>query len=168
MVGAVLAVGWLLIQAPSADAPSSVSTTPPVDARFSATTTGWSDLITRIGSTSVFTRLAVTPETRSQGLSGQPALGAYDGLLFVFPDVGKPGFWMKDMNFAIDIIWIARNGTIVDITENFTPETFTTQEVVRPAAPVQYALEVPAFFAAQEGIVIGDQVWLPASLPVPQ
>ena len=61
--------------------------------------------------------IADNDEERSQGLSGQEKLVYDHGLLFIFPEASEYGFWMKQMNFEIDIIWINGN-TIVDIKEN--------------------------------------------------
>ena len=57
--------------------------------------------------------VADTPEARQQGLSGRAGLGESEGMLFVFPKDGEYAFWMKDMRFSIDILWLSGNGTIV-------------------------------------------------------
>src|SRR3989338_3180334 len=49
--------------------------------------------------------LALTMLEQAQGLSGREVLGENEGMLFVFDTPGKYSFWMKDMKFAIDIIW---------------------------------------------------------------
>ena len=46
------------------------------------------------------------PEERSQGLSGRPNLAAGTGMLFVFEQAGSYAFWMKDMRFPLDMVWI--------------------------------------------------------------
>ena len=50
--------------------------------------------------------LALTDEEKARGLSGRESLDEDEGMLFVFDVPGNYGFWMKDMNFAIDIIWL--------------------------------------------------------------
>jgi uncharacterized membrane protein (UPF0127 family) len=60
-----------------------------------------------------------TPESVEQGLSGRDTMSA-DGMLFVFPNEAVRAFWMKDMRFAIDIIWI-RDGKIVGRVESAPP-----------------------------------------------
>ena len=47
--------------------------------------------------------LAITPEARAQGLSGRPSLSENEGVLFVFDKPDKYSFWMKNMNFPLDI-----------------------------------------------------------------
>src|SRR3989344_9082121 len=51
---------------------------------------------------------------RAQGLSGRKVLAEQTGILFVFPTAEQHAFWMKDMNFALDIIWLDKNWKIVD------------------------------------------------------
>jgi len=59
--------------------------------------------------------------SRREGLSVKDSLEENEGMLFVFEEKNiKPSFWMKDMKFAIDIIWID-NEKIVQINENVQP-----------------------------------------------
>jgi len=65
--------------------------------------------------------IAKTEKEREQGLSGRETLALNQGMLFLFPFAGLHGFWMKDMKFPIDIVWIAKN-KIVGFTENIDPQ----------------------------------------------
>ena len=58
--------------------------------------------------------VADTPQERAAGLSGYAGLPEDAGMLFVFPEPRQPSFWMKGMEFALDLIWI-RDGTVVQI-----------------------------------------------------
>lgn len=102
--------------------------------------------------------IADSPEERSQGLSNRSEV-PYDGLLFVFPELDRPGFWMKEMNFAIDIIWLRDTGEIVGIEEAVSPDTYPAR--FYPPEPVRYVLEVPAGTAAAKNWHIGSFVPLP-------
>ena len=62
--------------------------------------------------------LAITPEARARGLSGRQGLTQDEGMLFVFDTPGKYPFWMKDMNFAIDMIWISEDSKVVYIKKD--------------------------------------------------
>lgn len=68
-----------------------------------------------IGGKKIRVDIADTVVTRTQGLSGRTSLAETDGMLFVFENADRYGFWMKDMNFAIDIIWIDPEKNIVYI-----------------------------------------------------
>jgi uncharacterized membrane protein (UPF0127 family) len=78
--------------------------------------------------------------SRTRGLSGRESLSGGSGLLFVFAELGQPGFWMKDMNFPIDILWFNEGRELIDVTEDVYPETFP--ETFYSNAPVKYVLEV--------------------------
>ncbi len=99
--------------------------------------------------------IADTPETRTQGLSGTDDIPE-QGLLFVFPQAGKYGFWMKDMTYAIDVLWIDQFGKIIDITDDFTPLSYP--EIRTPAHDVLYVLEVHDTFIEDQKIQIGEYV----------
>lgn len=95
--------------------------------------------------------IADTADERSQGLSGRSSLGANAGMLFVFDNQVQPGFWMNDMNFALDIVWI-RGTTIVDITENIPPPApDEALEIYYPNTPADKVLEVNAGWVAAHG-----------------
>jgi hypothetical protein len=50
--------------------------------------------------------VAWTEAERERGLSGRDSLSAGEGMWFVLPEPGRHGFWMKDMGFPIDLVWI--------------------------------------------------------------
>ena len=100
--------------------------------------------------------IADTPEEQAQGLSGRDKMAENKGMLFVFPVSNIPGFWMKDMRFSLDFIWIAESGMIVDITENITPESYP--EIFRSSSPVKYVLEVNAGWVDRNKVKVGDKV----------
>ncbi|MEX2014012.1 MAG: DUF192 domain-containing protein, partial [Parcubacteria group bacterium] len=66
------------------------------------------------------------------------------------------GFWMKDMHFAIDIVWIDENFRIVGIEKEVRPETFP--QVFRPDQPIKYVLELPAGYSERHDIGVGAVV----------
>lgn len=86
-------------------------------------------------------RIADTEEKRAQGLSGVPSLKKDEGMLFIFPTEGLHSFWMKDMNFALDLVWIDSSWNVASTTKNATPESFP--KLFYPPQPVQYVLEIP-------------------------
>jgi uncharacterized protein len=112
----------------------------------------------RIGNQIVHVTIVETPQERHQGLSGRAGLEQNEGMLFVFPEDGKYGFWMKDMLFSIDILWISADGTIVDMKENVSPDTYP--QSFAPAAQARYVLELPAGHAVSHSVRVGDRVEL--------
>jgi len=98
--------------------------------------------------------IADTDQKRDLGLSGQPSLGQNQGELFIFDQPGLYDFWMKDMNFPLDIIWLDENKKIVDITANFATSTYPNKVTSR--TPAKYVLEINAGVSQEGAIKIGD------------
>jgi len=109
-----------------------------------------------IGATTIDLEVADTIPEKIKGLSGRESLPVNTGLLFVFDKPEFHQFWMKDMLFSIDIIWISADYKVVDITKNASPETFP--EFFTPREKAQYVLEVNAGFSDKKNIKIGDSV----------
>ena len=82
-------------------------------------------------------------------------------MLFVFENKGPYGFWMKDMKFAIDIIWIDENKNILDIVANTAPQPGKKDKeltVYKPRDDALYVLEFNAGLANLNNLQIGDKV----------
>ena len=102
--------------------------------------------------------VADTPELRAKGLSGREGLARDEGMLFIFDSDGKYQFWMKDMRFNVDILWISDKGEVVDIKENASPSIYPA--VFAPNSPARYVLELPAGFVRENLVTVGDIVRL--------
>ena len=100
--------------------------------------------------------LALTLEEQEQGLSGRNKLREDESMLFVFDYINKHPFWMKDMNFAIDIIWIGENLRVVYIKKNAQPESYP--ETFLPKQDAKYVLEVLSQFSEKNNLKEGDRV----------
>src|SRR5260221_3370408 len=61
--------------------------------------------------------VATTSAQQQQGLSNKASLPQNQGMLFVFKTAQPYPFWMKNMEFPLDIIFI-NNNKIVDIFQN--------------------------------------------------
>ncbi len=110
--------------------------------------------------------VAKTDIQRRVGLSNQDSLPEGEGMFFVFTQKDiKPPFWMKDMRFAIDILWINGN-EIVQIDKNVQPpEPGTTDDkliLYIPDQPIDYVLEMTAGFAEEHDIEVGSTIDLPS------
>ena len=109
-----------------------------------------------IGDRVLFAEVAKTSEKKMLGLSGRAKLEKNTGMLFIFQQGGYYGFWMKDMNFPIDIIWIDENFHIADLTENISPQTFP--QTFHPLQPSKYVLEVEAGYIKNNNVIKGEYV----------
>ena len=97
-----------------------------------------------------------TLEDKRRGLSGRDSLDADAGMLFLFEDSANRSFWMKEMNFPIDILWIDENREIVGIEENVFPNSFP-QKFLSPK-PVPFVVEVNGGWSREHKIKVGDTV----------
>lgn len=106
--------------------------------------------------------VADSENERKKGLSVKSSLSENEGMLFIFDkkDV-TPSFWMKDVRFSIDIIWI-NDGKIVQIDKNVQPPSLSIKDsdlpVYKPKEPIDYVLEVNAGFSDKNNIKAGDAV----------
>ncbi len=94
------------------------------------------------------------PDERKRGLSGMEKLVEVDGMLFVFEEEKRHPFWMKDMHFPIDIIWISGERKVLEITYGVSPETYP--DIFQPQQPVKYVIEVEAGRAEEINIEEGS------------
>lgn len=111
----------------------------------------------KIGEVSIRAEVADTNQKRIQGLSGRASLGENDGMLFVYPQKGMYGFWMKDMHFPLDFIWIDGD-TIVGFNENVPFLKNTQLPSYYPPEPIDKVLEVNAGFIKKHSIGKGTKV----------
>lgn len=113
----------------------------------------------RIGDKTFSVELALTSDQQALGLGQRDSLAKNSGMLFVFKPASRETFWMKDMRFDLDMVWIA-NGKIVDITRHApAPKEETKTEELptySPRTEVDYVLEINSGQA--DGMKIGDRV----------
>lgn len=84
----------------------------------------------------IFVEIAKTEEERSQGLSNKEKLKVYnhgsnivtEGMLFIFDKPQVLTFWMKDMKFDLDMIWLDENYKIVKITKDAKAESYKKED----------------------------------------
>lgn len=99
--------------------------------------------------------VVITAEDQEKGLGGRESLAENEGMLFVFNNSGKHFFWMKDMKFAIDMVWLDEFGRIIYIEKNATPASYP--ELFGPKKSSKYVLEIPAGFSDIQNIQVGDK-----------
>ena len=104
--------------------------------------------------------LALTGEEQAQGLSGRAELAAGSGMLFVWNQESRRAFWMPDMNFPLDLVWLNGECAVVQITAAAPPQAPGQSRADLPRYTVdgvQYVLEINAGEAARRGINVGDR-----------
>ena len=101
--------------------------------------------------------IAKTPQQITRGLSDRKSLPKDEGMLFFLGGRRIATFWMKDMLFPIDIIWID-NEKVVYIIENAPPPNASSTPTYTPDKPSTHVLEVNAGFAQKHNIKVGAKV----------
>ncbi len=113
--------------------------------------------VIKIGEAIVNVEIADTPDKRTLGLSGRTALLPNAGMLFVFDNEDYHTFWMKDMNFPLDLIWIGSDMKVMDVLKNATPDTYP-KYAFKPDKPARYVVEVNAGWIERNKINLGDKI----------
>ncbi len=129
--------------------------------KFNFTGGGNSGQTVTVGKKTYSVTIAKTEAELQKGLSGRSSLNSGNGMLFVFPDKQRYTFWMNDMKFPIDIIFINDN-KVVDFVEN-APAPAAGQSAASlprytPSGEVNYVLEVNAKEVSKNNIKKGDSV----------
>lgn len=100
--------------------------------------------------------VASTEQSRELGLGDRTSLPSDDGMLFVFDQVQPECFWMKDMHFSLDMIWLGANKQVVHVEHNVSPSTYPNSFC--PEEPVKYVIELNAGMADNAGIHDGESL----------
>jgi len=118
----------------------------------------------RVGNQPFRVEAATGEKAREFGLSRRASLPADAGMWFVMPKPDWHGFWMKDMAFPIDLVWIGPDRVVVGVL-GLKPCSAQSCPIHYPPSPVAYVLEVNAqHFPGKPG----DRVeWFCAPPPAP-
>jgi uncharacterized protein len=104
--------------------------------------------------------IATNDQEWARGLSGRTSLAADQGMLFLFPSKAPRSFWMKDMNFALDILWLDGD-KIVGWEVNVPPPQARTPLISYVSSvPVDKVLELPAGSVARLNLKVGDLIYI--------
>ncbi|PZQ43723.1 MAG: DUF192 domain-containing protein [Micavibrio aeruginosavorus] len=113
-------------------------------------------ILARDGKIHPFTvELALTPQQQAKGLMFRETMAENAGMLFYFGGEAIRSFWMKNTLIPLDMIFIGKDGTIVNVHANAVPNDLTAIKSEGPAAAV---LELNGGTAGRLGIQAGDKV----------
>lgn len=107
-----------------------------------------------VGGVPISVEIADTRGLREQGLMNRDSLPADYGMLFVYPDELIRSFWMRNTRIPLDIAFIDRNGSIINV-EQMQPQT---DENTLSAGPAMYALEMNLGWFEANGVGPGDRL----------
>jgi hypothetical protein len=115
----------------------------------------------KVNNTTIYSQIADTENERSLGLSFTKKLDENAGMLFIFEKTGAKNFWMRDMNYNIDIIWIDENKSVTGFVENADKNSYNKKNpeysrIYRSPENTKYVLEVATNTIQTLKIKIGD------------
>ncbi|PCJ91259.1 MAG: hypothetical protein COA52_08915 [Hyphomicrobiales bacterium] len=97
--------------------------------------------------------VADEPEERQIGLMHRTDLAPSTGMLFIFDTNRAISMWMENTPLPLDMVFLDRAGTIVNIVRGTTP---FSRAIISSGQPVSYVLELNAGIAARTGLAVGD------------
>ncbi|MEX1233773.1 MAG: DUF192 domain-containing protein [Roseovarius sp.] len=106
--------------------------------------------------------LADDAESRAQGLMFRESLPQSAGMLFVYPDTGTVGFWMKNTLIPLDMIFLDATGTVARVHSNAVPGDLTP---IMGGDDIKAVLEINGGLAERLGIAEGSQLRHPSFAP---
>ncbi|MFL6491060.1 MAG: DUF192 domain-containing protein [Nitrososphaera sp.] len=125
----------------------------------SSSSNGYSQANVTVNGVVLVADISASNEQRTKGLSIKDSLAENEAMLFVFDNEGEYTFWMKDMKFPIDIIWIDSNKTVVHIEHNLQPCDYGFLcPTYKPGQDSLYVLETVGGFAQKHDVVQGTQI----------
>ena len=114
---------------------------------------GWA----KVREQTIALELAISPAEQTLGLGKRASLPWGHGMLFLYETPRFHRFWMKDMQFDIDIVWI-RDNRIVEISHHVRHRPGTTGDQVSSQELTDRVLELPAGYASAQGLRKGNRV----------
>jgi uncharacterized membrane protein (UPF0127 family) len=108
--------------------------------------------------------IADTGGERYTGLGDTERLNESEGMLFVYEEPDTHTYVMRDMDFSLDILFVAPNGTITTIHHAPTEPGESGDDLTGYPGYGQYVLEVNRGYANRTGLAVGDTVAIPARI----
>ena len=119
---------------------------------------GYRQVNVTVNGVNLIADVASTDIQQTKGLAVKDHLNENEAMIFVFTTPGNHAFWMKDMKFPIDIIWMDANKTVVHIEHSLNPCTPISCPIYQPNVDSLYVLETVAGFANKYHIVEGTKM----------
>jgi len=104
----------------------------------------------------IHVQVADTSGEINRGLSGKSCTADSQGMLFNLGRSGQYAFWMKDMKFSIDIVWLNSKHEVVQVDKSISPSTYP--KTFTSSQPAQFVLELKAGRAGDLGLKPGSLI----------
>lgn len=106
----------------------------------------------------IMLEVADEPKEHVMGLSGRTKLPENYGMLFVFAEPSDACFWMKDMNFDLDILWFDENKKLIHQVQQISRDSYPKSYC--SATLAKYVVELDSGNSVARGIKLGDTLTL--------
>lgn len=103
--------------------------------------------------------VAATPEQRGRGLMFRKSMAPDAGMLFLYAAEQPIRMWMRNTLIPLDMVFVGRDGRIINIAEETEP---MSEAVIASEAPALAVVELNGGTARRLGILPGDRVRHPA------
>ena len=109
----------------------------------------------RIGAVQTQVRVAASELEKARGLMEVAQLAEAEGMAFMYDAEARMSFWMKNTLLDLDIAFVARDGTILEVRTMTAGDTDTTSSASDQA---RFAIEMRAGWFRDRGVRPGDKV----------
>jgi len=110
-----------------------------------------------VGDERFVVELATTPASRQRGLMGRPQLAADRGMLFLYDEPAPRTFWMKNVRFGLDILYLDADWRILHLV-TAPPCVMPPCPEYPSSQPARYVLELPAGSGERLGLAPGQRL----------
>lgn len=110
----------------------------------------------KIGNNNILVAIADDNCKTNLGLSNISVLKEDEGMLFIFEKLDRYGFWMKNMKFPIDILWLDNNFNVVGVANNVSPDSYP--KTFGKEYLSMYVLEISSGYLEKNNIKVGDKI----------
>lgn len=97
--------------------------------------------------------IAESDAARERGLGGRKNLAENKGMVFIFDKASRQCFWMKGMEFPLDMVFMNAQRQITTIRSDISPKTYPKNYC---ADDTKYVIELNAGEAARLGLHPGQ------------
>lgn len=108
----------------------------------------------RVGGSTYTLAVADTPALRTKGLGGRSSVAPRVGMLFSYSNQDIRCFWMRDMHFSLDMIWLNSEYQVIHLAQNVSPSSYP--QTFCANRPAQYVIELQSGQVAQARIHVGQ------------
>lgn len=105
----------------------------------------------------VYLEVADNDYKRTKGLMNHSELNYQQGMLFIFDDINQVYFWMKNVNYPLDMVFL-KNNQIVNIYSGVPTCKNQVCPLYPSVYPVNKVIELKSGFCKKYNVKIGQKV----------